>query len=248
MTEPTTLHRFEEFGRLTLAELEAVKALGDRPTRIQRHHTIRRQGDVADMIYILVEGWVAASMELPGGGRQIVKVHLPGDVLGSPSMCSDHAVETLTALTAGAISAVPLERFGALLDTHPRLAGYFLLSVQRERVALMDQLALMGRSSALAQVAALLLDLADRLLPTGTSAGDTFQLELTQAQLADVIGISQVHLNRTMIVLTDRGLIERRKKSLTIVDRSGLEAVASYTSRPLRKNLSWLPCSRYVGS
>lgn len=244
MTREFPLHRFQEYGDLNDAELRAVAALADEPRRYARNQVIRSEGRVGDGFFLLFEGWAAASVSLPDGGRQILKVHLPGDALGTPSMSVALTAETLTALTPAVVCSVSFERFGRLVDAHPRVAAFFLLSVQRERVALMDQLASMGRTSAECRLAALLVDLIERLEPLGLVDGDRFTACLTQDEMGDVLGLTGVHINRTMRELEHRGLIARERQCITVLDRPGLVRLAARPQRDLRADLGWLPTAR----
>lgn len=241
------LNRFSEFGRLTDAEMAAIEGLGGPQTMLPRHASIRREGDPVTGFFLLSKGWAISSTLLPDGGRQILKFHLAGDVLGTPSMCCDRAVETLTAITPIVVSEVPLPRFGALLEEHPRVAAMFLLSVQRERVSLMDQLASIGRTAADARIAALLLDLNDRLRAIGLGSDQGFELPLTQEHIGDALGLTAVHVNRMLRHLETQGLIAREGHRLTIVDRTQIARLAGRPARPLRSDLSWLPQSRPAG-
>ena len=135
-------HRLEEFGELSQHERDAVAKLSGRPYLVERGRPIRHQGDPVLGLFLLFEGWVLDSADLPSGSRQVLKVHLAGDVLGAPSLSSDRALTTLTAITPAVVSTVTLTDFGMLLEQHPRIAARFFLSAQRERAALMDELTL----------------------------------------------------------------------------------------------------------
>lgn len=161
------LHRFEEFGPIVGEELAAIASLGDPPKRFRRYASIRAEGVPTTNFFLLVDGWASSSHTMPDGSRQILKVHLPGDALGTPSMCMAQTVEELTALTDVTVVCVPLDRFGKIFEGHPRVAARFLLSVQLERVALMDRLASISRTSGQSRIAALILDLMERLEPLG---------------------------------------------------------------------------------
>lgn len=239
-----SLYRFEEFGRLSPGELEALIKLSEKPYSVERGHVVRRQGDPAVSFFLLLKGWVLASTLLPNGSRQVLKVHLPGDVLGTPSMSSDSALETLTTVTPTVVSAMSLIGFGQLAEEHPRVAMRFLLSVQRERAALMDQRTSMGQTRAEARMAALLLDLAERLEPLDLVHDGTFDFLLTQEQIGDVLGLTSVHVNRTLRGLEKRGLIARTARRLSILARAELVKLAARPRRPPRTQLDWLPAGR----
>lgn len=235
------LHRFEEFEPLTSSELDAIGRLAASPQFARKGSVIRSEGAGVRSFFLLIEGWVAASHSVPDGGRQILKIHLPGDALGTPSMSMARAAEELRALTEVTYAEVPLTKFGTLFETHPRAAARFMLSIQLERVALMDRLASIGRTTALARVAAFIIDVAERLEPLGRVEAGSFDLPLTQEQLADVAGLTAVHVNRMLRELTDHDLIRRSGTRMSIIDPKRLAAVASRTRRPRATELSWLP-------
>lgn len=244
MSVPFSLHRFEEFGPLSVAEREAVMALGDAPCLHRRQSRIRDEDIVPSCFYLLVEGWVAAAHVFPDGSRQILTVHLPGDALGTPSMCMERTTEELTALTDVVVIPVPLARFGRLFDDHPRMAARFLLSVQCERVALMDQLASMGRTSSEARLAAFLLDLIERLEPLMVVKQDSFDMKMTQEQIGDLLGLTGVHVNRMFRSLYEQGLVARTGQRITLRNRQALSRLAARPPRRRLTRCSWLPQQR----
>lgn len=123
----------------------------------------------------------------------------------------------------------------------PRLAGYFLAMSQLERLALTDRLAALGRTSAKARIAALLLELRDRMQVADKTIGDRFALTLTQEELGDATGLTAVHVNRMLRQLEEDGLISRRSGHLALLDVAGLASVSNYTARFADLDLAWLP-------
>lgn len=240
MLDRLPLHRFEEFIPLTDADTEAVRALGEAPVDLPRHAVLRREGEPPRHIYLLLSGWVASSVLLPGGERQIVKFHLPGDMLGTPSMCLAQAADTLTALTAVTVSRVPLAAFGAAFAASPRFAAAMFLSVQRERVALMDRLAAVGRTAAIARVAALLLEMEERSRAVYGGTAGTFDLPLTQEQIGDHLGLTAVHVNRVFRQMVNSGLISRERQRVVLCDPARLRAMSARQQRVPAADSGWI--------
>lgn len=234
------LHRFEEFLPLLDVDRQAILAMGEAPVELPRHAMLRREGEVPRHVYLLLAGWVASSVLLPGGERQIVKFHLPGDLLGGPSMCLAQAADTLTALTPVTVSRVPLPVFGALFASSPRFAAAMFLSAQRERVALMDRLAAVGRTAAIARVAALLLDLDERLAAAGLAKGKGFDLPVTQEHIGDHVGLTAVHVNRVFRQMVDSGLIARDRQRIVLLDPVRLKGMSARQQRVMARDNSWL--------
>lgn len=233
-------HRLHEFTTLTPGEVEQIRALGEPPVRLPRHGIVRREGEPAQVLWLLIDGWVASSMLLPDGERQIVKLHLPGDMLGTASLSLTHAADTLTALTAITISRVPAAAFGQLFMANPRFAACMFLSAQRERVSLMDRLAVIGRTSAVQRLAALLLDLSTRLASAGSTAAETFEMPVTQEQIGDYLGLTGVHVNRMIRQLESEGVIVRTRQRITIAQPDKLRRIAAAHDREPMRDPEWL--------
>ncbi len=158
---------------------------------------------------MLRKGLIMSYVLLDDGSRQILRFLYPGDMLGISSAIYREAPETLCALSDCTVS--PFDR-SALTETmvaHPRLAAMILVYCQIERVALTDRLAALGRTSAKARVAALLLELRNRLRHTDKSITHSFTLGLTQEEVGDATGLTAVHVNRMLRQLEDEGMIAR---------------------------------------
>ncbi|EQA99814.1 hypothetical protein L288_19210 [Sphingobium quisquiliarum P25] len=233
--------RLSEFLSPTPAEFDLFVGLAGPIQQVERHRTIRREGDRPQSVYLLVEGWVLSSMTLPDGSRQILKVHLPGDMMGSPSIALAGAAETLTALTPVKLRAMSHAALGSLFTRAPRLAALLFLSAQQERVILMDRLCSIGRTSAECRLALLLLHLHDRLKLITPRMEGTFDHPLTQEHIGDILGLTSVHVNRVFRALENRGLIRRSGHRVELLDMPALRKLSGVPVRPLAQDLSWLP-------
>lgn len=232
-------HRLRDFSLLAAADVEALRTLGGPPVALPRHSIIRSEGATDRSAYLLVDGWVSSSMLLAGGERQILKLHLPGDMLGSTGMCLDHAIDTLAALTPVIVRKVPLAALGQLMAKSPRMAMFMLLSAQKERVALMDRVASNSRTSPTARMAFLLLDLHQRLSAIGQADHDSFEIAITQEQLGDIVGLTSVHVNRVLREMEREDLIQRHRRRVWIVDFDHFRTVARIPRRDMSVDPSW---------
>ena len=237
------LDRFTAMAALGAHDIATLRGLGDAAVAVRRHETIRREGQPVDSIWLMLHGWVASSMLLPGGQRQIVKVHIAGDMLGTPSMALQRAADTLTALTDGWVARVPLARVRALFDEAPRVAALLLMAVKWERVALMDAVAAIGKTSARERLAAFLLDLHQRLTQVGLTQGARFDLPLTQEQIGDALGLTSVHVNRTIRALEREGMIVRHGQTVTLQDLPMLQRLSPLPRRAPWFDADWLPAA-----
>lgn len=233
-------YRLNEFACMTGDEIELLRSLGGPPIEFPRHAVIRGESSSERAVYLLIDGWALSSLLMRNGERQILKLHLPGDMLGSTVMVAERGVDTLTALTPVTVSKVPLDALGNAMLQSPRLMAFMLLVSQKERVALMDRLAMVGRSAALARLSSILLDLYERLQHVGQARDGRFELRITQEQLGDMLGLTAVHVNRMVREMERRGLIERKGSTMRLADLDGLSNAAALPPRRMAQDAAWI--------
>ncbi|HEX6784503.1 MAG TPA: Crp/Fnr family transcriptional regulator [Sphingomicrobium sp.] len=234
------LHRLNEFVCLEGADSEAFHRLAIERRRFKRHDLIRAHGSPTSEVFFLVEGWVACCVHSAAGADQIVKVHLPGDMLGSPSLALSRAAESLIALNRVVVDVIPSERLGELFARVPKFSAAMFLSAQQERIWLMDRLMAIGRTNAVQRLAGFLCSIHQRLQAIDPEAPNHFELPLSQRQLADVLGITTVHANRTFMQLDNTGLVSRSKRRITIEDAAGLRKLSCLPDREFQRMPAWL--------
>lgn len=240
---PFPLHRFAEFAPLSAEQEQHLRHLTRAPRMYGKGAVIRHEGAVPDGVWLLHSGWVGSAVDLPDAKRQLAKVHLPGDVLGSTAMCLAAAGDTVQALSEVVVSAVPFVALGRLFGDDPRLAAMFLLSVQKERLTVIHKLAELGRSPAYVRVAGLMLDLLDRGRAAGIVNEAVIQCPLTQEHIGDLLGLTPVHVNRMLRRLNDDGLISGTSKRFTVVDEESMRALLPFRPRYVDRP-DWLPPPR----
>jgi CRP/FNR family transcriptional regulator len=233
--------RFSAFASLSDARLAELKELVGPLRALAKGEVIRQEGDTSQNMYLLCSGWTASSMAVSGGARQIIKVHMPGDLLGLPSLALDRAADTLSALTPVTLLTVEPRALGRLFEVSPHLSALLFLISQEERVMLMDRLASLGRTDATARLTALVLQLHARVKRNNPDAGPTFQVPLTQENLADLTGLTEVHVNRTIKKLRVNRVLRWSRQWITIVDEPELRRLAGLPERKLATDLTWMP-------
>lgn len=233
--------RLEHYLALTDNEKAALVALEQHERAYRRGAIIRREHDRATDMFIVRSGWIFSYVLLEDGSRQILRLHFPGDLVGTSGAAFLGATESLVAVTDAKLSPFDKSALSALYQQHPRLAALLFIIGVAERVALTDRLASLGRTSAKARVAALLLDSLDRLRVMKPDLGEHLPMPLTQEEIGDATGLTAVHVNRMMRALSEDGLIDRFNGYVRLLDEERLAQLANYINRYAELDTSWLP-------
>jgi CRP-like cAMP-binding protein len=161
------------------------------------------------------------------GKRQILSIHIPGEV---PDLLSLHLHvmdHDLTALSDATAGFIPHDALRGLTADRPRVAA----ALWRETLvdaSIFREWIVVSRSPAACRIAHLVTELANRLKAVGLSAGENFQLPMTQVDLADALGLTPVHVNRVMQELRKGGLLDFRRNVVTLNDAPKLRELADF--------------------
>lgn len=226
--EPVTLLRLRLAGLdLSPGEEKAITSLPVRAVSLAADQSIIREADRSQQSCILLQGLACSSKVTGEGKRQIVGFHLPGDM---PDLLSFHlgtidtAITTMTPARIGIILHEHLEE----LFTHRRLAAALWRAMVSEAAIHREWVVNVGRRRGIARTAHLLCELVCRMEAIGAIDGDNFELPLTQEEMADALGLSIVHVNRSLQVLRQQGLITWRGPVLRVLDRPALMEMGDF--------------------
>lgn len=220
------------FGGITLSRAESsllVRQLG----AIQTHRPGARlisEGDPLDRPKLIRSGWACRVRYLSDGRRQILNYYLPGDVMGlslepDPVALSGYASLTrLMTMEIGALRTLVMDRPA----DYPELTAACRKMKVHEEYYLLSQITRIGRQKAYERVAHLLLEFHSRLRRTGLADGTSFQLPLTQEALADGLGLSAVHVNRTFKLLRRKNFVRTERATITLVDPEALAEMCGF--------------------
>ena len=207
-----------------------IKALGFVPRRYAAETAIVNQGEDSDRVFIIESGWGCISHDLAGGQRQIVDFALKGDIV-LPQSYTGTALETFVAQTELAVFEVPTKTLALGAAKSPYIASLFLETLAYQRALLAQHLTNIGRRSALARTAHLLLELGTRLERVGAVTRTGYACPLTQYDLADALGLTPIHVNRMLRELRERRLLEFRQGHVRVLDRRGAAKFAEFDDR-----------------
>ncbi|HTU11916.1 MAG TPA: Crp/Fnr family transcriptional regulator [Allosphingosinicella sp.] len=213
---------------VSAGEEEAIRSLFSEERDVPSDKTVIRAGERLNISLLLVEGLLCRYKDLRDGSRQISELHVPGDFAdlhGFTLKRLDHSVMTLTRCR---IAVAPHDRIQAVTTEHPHLARLFWLTTNIDAAIHREWVLSLGRRSAISRMAHLFCELRERLAVVGLADESGFALALTQTDLAECMGLTAVHVNRTLRELRERGLVEFRSRRVTILDLAGLRRIAEF--------------------
>ncbi|MCC2976587.1 Crp/Fnr family transcriptional regulator [Sphingomonas sp. PL-96] len=222
------LLRLEVRSQISASEREAVLSLSGQPQKVVAHHDFVRLGDELEDACLVVDGLVARFAQLEDGSRQIVSLHVPGDMVDLYSLMLPRAPSPLQALTNVTIIKVPHRILRELAFEHRGLSSAFWRDCVVDGAIVAQWLVNVGRRNARGRIAHLLCEMAVRYAQIGALANGSFPLAITQDQLGEALGLTSVHVNRSIKTLREEGLIQMIRGSATILDWAGLTSVAEF--------------------
>ena len=190
-------------------------------------------GEPSPQILVLLEGMVARHKTLPDGQRQIVSFGIAGDFCNAQALVSPALDFGVSTLSACKLAVLPHRELRQVVEQYPTIA----LALWRESVAESaverEWMLNLGRRPALDRMAHMLSEMAWRTENAGLSRDGSYHFPLTQMEIADALGLSTVHVNRTLQELRNRGIIRFNQGVLTIVRPDALKAMAGFDPRYL---------------
>jgi len=188
-----------------------------------------REGATADKCGILTSGLIACQKTSRQGDRQILSVKMPGDILGLQSFYLDMPDHNIQALTPCKVVIVPSELLKTISDEFVVVRDAISRMMLTEASMLRELILNIGRRGARARVAHFLCEFAVRTGGTDKINDRSFELLMTQEQLGDALGLTAVHINRTLQLLTRGGLIARDGRNIRFVDWDRLQDIADFS-------------------
>lgn len=199
-------------------------------------------GEPSEQLFILNSG-VAITYADFADGRSIAQIHFPGDILGVAHLPFTNTLHTCVVRANSTVCPFPKRNLDALLTRSPRLAGLLYSVAAIEEAMCQDRVRILSRRDAQAKLALYILQTLSRMKLMNEVLDDQFHSPLTQAEIGDAVGLTNIHVSRTFSRMEREGLIARNRSFVRILDRRRLERLASFSDRYAGLDLSWLPAS-----
>ncbi|HET9396200.1 MAG TPA: Crp/Fnr family transcriptional regulator [Nitrospiraceae bacterium] len=222
------LTRLRTFGTLGEAD-EQLLADACRDVRgIAPKRHIIQEGDRPEQVHLIVDGWAARYKSVANGARQIVAFLLPGDFCDLHTAVLGHMDHSIVAITTCHVAFIPSAQMDELTSNHNGLTRALWWGTLVDEGVLRSWVVNVGRREAHERIAHLLCELYCRLELVDLVKSDSFDLPITQEELADATGLTSVHTNRTLQRLRREGLIKLENRRLYVPNVKALHKVAGF--------------------
>lgn len=229
------LEAIKDRGSIDIAFIQSMKA-GE--LIVEPGATVIREHTKSPHLFTLLAGWAFRYKTLDDGRRQIVNFVLPGDFIGLQASIESEMTHGVDALTDAVFCIFPRGKLWELYARHPQLSYDVTWLAAREEVALDEHLLAIGRKTALERLAYLLWYLFDKARSVGLVKGGKLDLPLRQQHLADTLGLSLVHANKTLRRLREKGSILLDERRLRVIDEESLKVLGRVeTPQPMSRPL-----------
>ena len=191
-------------------------------------HVVIRAGQRIEASTLLLDGIMCRHKDLSEGQRQITELHVSGDFVDLHSFTLKRLDHNIMTLTPCRVAMVPHEKLGQITERFPHLTRLYWFTTNMDAAIHREWELSLGRRTALSRIAALLCEMRLRLEVVGMAEGETYALPLTQTDLAECLGLTPIHVNRTLKELREQGLVQFKSGRVTIFDWDRLRDVAEF--------------------
>jgi CRP-like cAMP-binding protein len=216
------------FRQPTPEELEFVSNFKKGELSVDKGGTVLAEGTRNPHLYTVLSGWAFRYKLLSDGRRQIVNFAMPGDMIGLQGTLMGEMQHTVEALSPMLMCVFERDELMSLYRAHPDLAYDVTWIAAREESILDEHLLSVGRRNALERLSYLLAFIAERAGDVGLFDGSPMEIPITQQHVADTLGLSLVHTNKTVRKLAQKKLLRWREGGCEVLDLDGLKTLSGW--------------------
>jgi CRP-like cAMP-binding protein len=217
-------------------DIKAIEALPIIVRNYPAERVVVRDGERATECCLVADGFCMRSKTIADGKRQILSIHIPGEIPDLMSLflhVMDHDLSTLTPCRLGFIKHETLQK---LHRSRPNVAEIFWRDTLIDAAMFREWIVNVGQRPAPARLAHVIVELRERLRVIGRVNGNIFEMPLTQEQIGEALGITAVHANRVIKQLRQDGIVELHRGRVTLLNEEKLLQLAGFDGRYLHQS------------
>lgn len=221
-------HRLSGGAQLSQDEMDALRAIVGPAKRFNRGEVLVEQGEKSPRIWLTGSGWAFRQKMLDDGRRQILAIVLPGELSEKGPIMPFGSPDSVVAATDMEAHPITRQALQKAAEAHPRLLQALFYEELTRHAITREWVLLLGQRKAEERLAYVLFETYVRLKAMGMITGDRFDFPITQLDLADIVGMSTVHLNRTLQELRRRALVIWSAGVVELPDPAALARLARF--------------------
>lgn len=236
--EPASFRKLAALSDISREDLRSLSALPYSDETIARNRTLIDHMNDPLKCFVLATGWAYSFAVMPNGRRQVFQIFQEGDIIGFEDLMFKHNVFSVNAITNCRVANVPIEQMRSFLTRNVRLSSYLYAMSSLNQVVLMDRMQVIARLEPKPRMAHFLLELMSRTRVTSEfhngrrGSSMVFNLPMRQGLIADCIGMSAVHVSRTLSWFVSEEIISRPARHIFEVhDEDRLVEMCGYKNR-----------------
>jgi CRP-like cAMP-binding protein len=214
--------------KLSAADIESLAAIFERDLSFRKREDLIVHGSEFRNLCFVKDGYAIRYRLLRSGKRQILKLILPGDVIGFPVSFFDRSSCAVVAVSELTYAVCPFDAYIRLCYEQPQFGLALSWLAAQEAATYAEHIVNLGRRTPTERLAHLLLEIHARLLEVGLADETSFDLPFSQEVMADALGLSVPHLNRVIQQLRAEQLIASNARRIDLADLAGLRRLAQY--------------------
>jgi CRP-like cAMP-binding protein len=214
--------------KLSAVDVKSLEAIFERDLSVRKREELIVQGSEFRNLCFVKDGFAIRYRLLRSGKRQILKVILPGDVIGFPVSFFDRSTYAVVAVTELTYAVCSFDSYICLCYEQPQFGLVLSWLAAQEAATYAEHIVNLGRRTPIERLAHLLLEIHARLLEVERADETSFNLPFSQEVIADVLGLSVPHLNRVIQQLRAEQLITSNSRLIELTDLAGLRKLAQY--------------------
>ena len=213
---------------LSAKEQEAILAVRSHASQVAAHRDIVCPGQKVDHACLVVDGLAARFDQMQDGQRQFTAFHIPGDMCDLQSVVAPVAGWGIQAVSTTTVLHIPHGDLRSVAMKYPAIAMAFWRDTTTDASVLAKWVGNLGRKNATARLAHLLCEIGIRMEQAGLGSRTEYPLPATQEQLADALGLTAVHTNRTLQMLRAEGLVRAERRMVYVANWERLASIAEF--------------------
>lgn len=222
------LLKIRERYRFTEEEERQLRAAMVETAKFKAGEIIVPEDQEVSFSSLLVDGFACRTKYLKDGERQIMEIDVPGDFVDLHSYPLERLDHSVTALTPCTIAKLPHKKITELIRSNPRLARILWFATMIDASIHREWLISIANRSALERLAHLFCEIYHRLRVVELTDGLSYRFPLTQSELGEALGLTAVHISRTLKQLREMKLVTFHHRVVNIMDLERLKEVAGF--------------------